>query len=106
MKTLIDYIRLCLFVGTAFIGVQIPSFVEQYGQRLQSHALESEHYTSSDDSVFIQGGESISVIYQRNTLLEQSLTHFNTSAFSPYQAIAAQPFIKNTGLNGHKNVFF
>jgi len=114
MKTLIDYIRLCLFVGTAFIGVQIPSFVEQYGQRLQSHALESElslkefqadaerffkgdieqlieHYTSSDDSVFIQGGESISVIYQRNTLLEQSLTHFNTSAFSPYQATFVSP---------------
>jgi len=114
MKTVIDYLRLCLFLGSALIGVQVPSFVEQYGQRLQSHTSESElslnkfktdaerffkgdikqlieHYKTSKDKVFIKGGENISSIYQRNTMLNESLLQFNKSTLSPYQAAFLSP---------------
>lgn len=114
MRIAIEYIRLCLFFGAALIGVQVPSFVEQYGQRLQSHALESnaslgefqadadryfkgdiekliEHYKNSKDRVFVDGSKSIGAIFSRNKLLERSLEQFNASPLSAYQATFFTP---------------
>lgn len=114
MRIAIEYIRLCLFFGAALIGVQVPIFVEQYGQRLQSHALESnaslrefqadadryfkgdieklvEHYRNSGDRVFVDGGISISAIASRNDLLVASLERFNASQISAYQATFLTP---------------
>ncbi len=114
MRIAIEYIRLCLFFGAALIGIQVPSFVEQYGQRLQSHALESnaslgefqadadryfngdiekliEHYKNSKDRVFVDGSKSIGAISSRNTLLISSLEHFNASPVSAYQATFLTP---------------
>jgi len=114
MRIAIEYIRLCLFFGAALIGIQVPSFVEQYGQRLQSHALESnaslgefqadadryfngdieeliEHYKNSKDRVFVDGSKSIGAISNRNTLLVRSLEQFNASPVSAYQATFLTP---------------
>jgi len=110
----IEYIRLCLFFGAALIGVQVPSFVEQYGQRLQSHALESnaslgefqadadryfdgdieqliKHYKNSSDRVFVDGSKSISAISSRNDLLTRSLAQFKANWLSAYQTTFFTP---------------
>ena len=50
-----------------------------------------EHYKNSKDHVFSQGGDSISTIYQRSTLLDNSLIHFNKDIFSPYKATFIMP---------------
>ncbi len=101
-------------MGAALIGVQVPSFVEQYGQRLQSHALESDtslgefqadadryfkgdiekliaHYKNSKDSVFVDGSKSIEAISSRNKLLVRSLAQFKASPVSAYQATFIMP---------------
>jgi hypothetical protein len=100
MKTILEYLRLVLFVGGALIGVQIPSFVEQYGQRLESHFLESktslegfqldadkyfdgdienliQHYTNNADPVINDGGDSIASLHSRSQFLQKSWAEFN-----------------------------
>ncbi|QYK01252.1 DUF2937 family protein [Shewanella psychrotolerans] len=114
MKQLIDYIRLMLFVSGVLLGVQVPAFVDQYGQRLQAHATEAKlslgefqrdadrffggdldkliaHYRQNTDEVVKAGGESIEGIYQRYLLLEGALQRFNRSAYSGFQQVAFEP---------------
>ena len=102
MKTILEYLRLSLFVGGALIGVQIPSLVEQYGQRLESHLLESQtslqgfqqdadkyfqgelakliqHYAKNTDPVINDGAESIDRLSLRAQFLDQSWSQFNAS---------------------------
>ncbi len=114
MRTLIEYIRITLFVGGAFIGVQVPSFVDQYGQRLESHMLESQtslegfqadankyfngnietliqHYAKNADPVINDGGTSIASLYSRAQFLNRSWAQFNSSFQQRYWHAFANP---------------
>lgn len=114
MRTLIEYIRITLFVGGAFIGVQVPSFVEQYGQRLESHLLESKtnlenfqidadkyfngnieelirHYAKNSDPVISDGGDSIASLYSRAQFLDRSWSKFSSSFHQRYWHIFGAP---------------
>jgi len=116
MKQLMDYMRLILFVCGVLLGVQVPGFVDQYGQRLQAHATEAKlslgefqrdadrffagdlnkligHYRQNADEVVKAGGESIEVIYQRYLLLDGALQRFNQSAYSGFQQVAFEPLV-------------
>jgi hypothetical protein len=42
IKHLMDYLRLVLFVCGVLVGIQVPGFVDQYGQRLEAHQLEAK----------------------------------------------------------------
>lgn len=106
MKKIAEYFKLLLFAATVLIGIQAPSFVNQYGKSLESHLRESnlsmaefqddadmffsgdllkliQHYQKTNDQVFNSGGESIDAIYQRNQLLFSASQEFTQS---PYQA--------------------
>ncbi len=114
MKTVLEYLRLTLFVGGALIGVQIPSFVDQYGQRLESHMLESQtslqgfqrdankyfdgsverliqHYVENDDPIINDGGESIESLHSRAQFLNQQWLEFNYSAYQRYWHAIVSP---------------
>ena len=114
MRTLLEYIRLTLFVGGAFIGVQIPSFVDQYGLRLESHLSESKtsikefqndadtyfggnietlirHYASNADPVINDGGESIASLHSRAQFLKKSWANFNAGFQQRYWHAFATP---------------
>ena len=114
MKTILEYIRLTLFVGGAFVGVQIPSFVDQYGQRLESHFTESQtsiedfqndadkyfngnieilirHYASNADPVINDGGESIASLHSRAQFLTKSWSNFNAGFQQRYWHAFATP---------------
>ncbi|HBF46349.1 DUF2937 family protein [Shewanella frigidimarina] len=114
IRRLMDYFRLVLFICGVLIGIQVPAFVEQYGQRLEAHQLEAKlslaefqrdadrffagdisklirHYQQNNDPVFSAGGESIESIYQRYTSLTEALGRFNQHSYSPYQQIALAP---------------
>jgi len=114
MRTLIEYIRITLFLGGALIGVQIPSFVEQYGQRLESHLLESktslegfqadadkyfngnieellQHYAKNSDPVINDGGDSIASLYSRAKFLGRSWSEFNAGFQQRYWHAFAKP---------------
>lgn len=105
MATIFSYIRIFLFLGGTLLGVQVPFFVDQYGNSLESHLIESQkvlnefqddadkyfngsfekliaHYKDSDDYVFSDGGESIQSIYDRNLMLKQSSSNFQSSTWS------------------------
>ena len=107
MNILLDYLRLTLFLGGAFVGVQIPSFVDLYGQRLESHFLESKtsieafqldaekyfngdmaqlirHYSDNPDPVINDGGESIASLHSRAQFLTTSWSEFNSNTRSRY----------------------
>jgi hypothetical protein len=107
MKRLFEYIRLVLFVGGVLLGIQIPGFVDQYGQRLEAHALESTrslsdfqkdadrffdgsieklvaHYQKNPDQVVQQGGSNINTLYRRQQTLQAAYRAFSASWWSPY----------------------
>ena len=107
MKRIYDYLRLLFFIGGVLIGVQIPGFVDQYGKSLESHYIESsaslqpfrddakqyfdddikklvKHYQSNPDVVFKRGGRNISVIFQRNQVLENALSAFSSTAYEAF----------------------
>ena len=107
MRTILEYIRLTLFVGGALIGVQIPSLVDQYGQRLESHFIESQtslegfqldadkhfdgnietlvqYYANNTDPVINDGGESIASLYARSQFLNKSWSQFNAGFYQRY----------------------
>lgn len=107
MKRLFEYLRLALFVGSVLIGVQVPSFVDQYGQRLESHTIESNrglqdfqkdadtyfdgdlqrliaHYQANPDKIINDGGRNILGLYERNQQLKNALEAFSASRLSPY----------------------
>jgi len=101
-------------MGGAFIGVQIPSFVNQYEQRLESHFLESQtnlegfqvdankyfngdieelirHYAKDNDPVISDGGESIASLHSRALFLKRSWAEFNASLHHRYWHALASP---------------
>lgn len=107
MRIISDYLRLMLFLGGALIGVQVPSFVDLYGVRLESRLNESalslrafqtdadvyfngdlqqliQHYQRSSDPVIVAGGNNINAIFERNKALVNAHTHFNHSLYSRY----------------------
>ncbi|MDV6314857.1 DUF2937 family protein [Idiomarina sp. HP20-50] len=108
MAIFTSYLRIILLITGVLAGIQLPGFVDQYGKSLQAHLIESErsldefrdeaerffdgsieeliaHYQASDDKVFQEGGQSISVIYQRNQRLNQAYQDFSKNAWSAYQ---------------------
>lgn len=114
MKFITDYLRLILFLGGALIGVQVPSFVDLYEQRLESHLVESRinlsefqsdadkyfngdlqqlirHYRSKSDPIIVDGGGSIAVLVERNFLLGDALSKLQQNALSRYQYSLVQP---------------
>lgn len=107
MNTVMSYLRLILFFGGVLVGIQVPTFVDQYGKGLASHYAESErsldafrdeavrhfdgdmdrligHYRRSGDQVFEEGGDSIEVIYRRNRLLADQLADFRANPLRAY----------------------
>ncbi len=114
MKMILDYLRLTLFIGGALIGVQVPSFVDQYQLRLEAHLLESnralnefqkdadkffagditqliQHYRRTNDPVFKDGGQSIQALVSRHQVLSESLDEFRKTFYSPYTQTLASP---------------
>ena len=114
MRIVYSYLRLVTFILGLLIGVQVPHFVDQYGKALQSHWLESQqalsefqqeadryfdgdiekliaYYRDSNDQVFIEGGDSISAIYQRNQQLQQALANYRQGLQAAYWHTFAQP---------------
>ena len=117
MKIIKVYTRLLLFVGGALIGVQVPSFVDQYGQRLEAHFLESktglnefqkdadkffkgdisklvQHYKNNTDPVFNDGGQSIETLLTRQQLLSNAVIAFNKKFYSPYLHTLSSPIVE------------
>ncbi|GHA12039.1 hypothetical protein GCM10008090_22340 [Arenicella chitinivorans] len=116
MKRLFEYIRLVLFVGGVLLGIQVPGFVDQYGQRLQAHTVESErslsdfqkdadryfdgsieklvsHYQNNPDKVVQQGGGNIGKLYQRQQYLQSAYQAFTASWWSPYVQTLFNPVV-------------
>ncbi|MGZ9899743.1 DUF2937 family protein [Shewanella gaetbuli] len=114
MKTIIEYFRLILFVCGVLIGVQFPAFIDQYGQRLEAHLLESQlslqafqrdadkffagdihrlisHYQRSADEVVQAGGNNIQTIYDRAEQLQAALQQFKQSELSSIQHVLITP---------------
>jgi hypothetical protein len=114
MKILHDYLRLILFLGGALIGVQVPSFVDLYGARLESHLNEStlslstfkndaeryfngdiqqliNHYQKKSDPIIVDGGNNIASIFERNIRLKDAHQYFENSLFGRYAHTLYQP---------------
>jgi len=106
-----SYIRLFVFFGCTLAGIQVPVFVDQYGNSLESHLKESRialdefqddadkyfdgsldkliaYYRENEDEVFNEGGRSIESIHDRNLMLRDSFGQFQSGYWSAYtQAI-------------------
>lgn len=114
MKSLMDYVRLILFVCGVLLGVQVPAFVDQYGQQLQAHTTEAKlslsvfqrdadrffdgdihqlinHYRHNPDTVINAGGDNIETLYQRYQLLQGALQRFNQTPYSGFQQVMLEP---------------
>ena len=114
MRKIFEYLRLILFMAGVLVGIQIPSFVDQYGKSLESHFLESqtnleefqddankyfdgnfekliEHYQNNEDPVFSAGGNSISTLYERKEMLGNALGLFGETVYSPYIQVIFNP---------------
>lgn len=89
-----SYLRLMLFALGLLVGVQVPGFIDAYGQRVQAHRLEAErglegfrntagqffagdldalvaHYHASEDPVIRSDAQSIENLVRRSRLLER-----------------------------------
>ncbi len=92
-----EYVRLVLFSTGLLIGVQVPSFVDQYHKRVDAQLVEAsrslsgfkqtankyfggdvealaDHYETSADPVFRDDAKSIRAIDARVTLLRNELS--------------------------------
>ncbi|AYC33666.1 DUF2937 family protein [Pseudomonas cavernae] len=88
-----SYLRLVLFALGLLVGVQVPGFINDYGQRVEAHRLESErslqgfretaqrffqgdlhalvaHYRASDDPVMQSDAQSVAQLVERFAQLE------------------------------------
>lgn len=88
-----DYLRLITFAAGLLIGVQLPSFVDQYAKRVDAHYLEAQlnfagfqgtadryfggdveamlrHHDQSSDAVFQDEAKAIRSIWQRLQMLK------------------------------------
>jgi len=107
MNAVFSYVRLLVFLACCLVGLQVPVFVDQYGEQLSARAAESrvaleefqddadlyfdgslsrliEHYKTNGDEVFAAGGESIESIHQRNLFLEKKLTAYQSGTWNAY----------------------
>lgn len=114
MKTVYSYLRLILFFAGVLVGVQLPVYVEQYGQSLEAHATESrrslsgfqedadryfdgdlqqliDYYKADGDGVFFDGGQSIEAIHQRHSTLSNALEAFRSDTWSAYTQAFISP---------------
>jgi hypothetical protein len=89
-----SYLRLLLFAFGLLVGVQVPAFLDAYGQRVEAHRLESveslsgfsetarrffggdlhklvAHYRASDDAVMRSDAASLDHLVSRAALLER-----------------------------------
>lgn len=111
MKFMFEYIRLILFAFGLLLGIQVPSFVDQYTKRVDAHLIEAQqslsgfqqtadryfsgsvekliaHYKVSDDPVFRNDADSIQSIYLRVQLLSNELTQLQkNSVVAAYHSI-------------------
>lgn len=88
-----SYLRLLLFGLGLLVGVQVPGFITDYGQRLEAHRNEAQqslqgfrataqkffkgdldalvaHYRVSDDPVMRSDGQSVALLVSRDAQLE------------------------------------
>lgn len=114
MAAVFSYLRLILFFSGVLVGVQLPVYVEQYGQSLRSHYVEAgrslgefrddadryfggdlqaliDYYRNDGDAVFFDGGQSIEAIQQRHATLENALNRFRRDAWSAYTQAFLDP---------------
>lgn len=114
MQKIAEYLRLIIFVTGVLVGIQAPSFVDQYGKSLQAHYLESqaslkefqddadrffngsmarlvEQYRKNPDPVVAEGGLSLSALIQRNSQLAEAYDLYYRNAFSPYLQVLFNP---------------
>lgn len=107
MNIIFSYIRVFVFLGCTLMGIQIPTFVDQYGKCLESHLTESQHalnefqdnadkyfdgslekliahYKDNEDQVIIEGGRSIQSIYERHLVLKGKFEKFQSNSWSAY----------------------
>lgn len=114
MNIFFSYIRIFVFLGLTLAGIQVPSFVDQYGKSLESHLTESRialnefqddadqyfdgniekligHYKDNKDQVFNEGGRSIKSIYDRNLMLRRNFEEFRSSYWSAYTQALVSP---------------
>jgi len=113
VNAVFSYVRLLVFLACCLVGLQVPVFVDEYGEELSARVSESrvaleefqddadlyfegslsrliEHYKTNGDEVFAAGGESIESIHQRNLFLEEKWTAYASGTWNAYlQAIFA-----------------
>lgn len=104
MKFMFEYVRLMLFALGLLLGIQVPSFVDQYTKRVDAHLIEAQqslsgfqqtadryfsgnvekliaHYKVSEDPVFRNDADSIQSIYMRVQLLTNELAQLQKHSF-------------------------
>ena len=114
MNLFFSSIRVFVFLGVTLASIQVPAFVDQYGQSLESHLIESRialnefqddadkyfdgsiekliaHYKDNDDQVFAEGSHSIQSIHERNVMLRSHVEQFQSSSWSAYTQTLFSP---------------
>ena len=105
MSVFKDYARLVLFTAGILVGVQIPSFIDQYAKRISAHHLEAKvnfqgyeataikhfngdveallrHYEASPDLVFKDDAGTIKRIHHRIQIFSNELRILDASLFN------------------------
>jgi hypothetical protein len=89
MRTILEYLRLALFVGGALIGHRLESHLLESKTSLESFQLDADkyfdgdienliqHYANNADPVINDGGESIASLNSRSQFLQRSWGEFN-----------------------------
>ena len=103
-EKLFSYLKLSVVLMAVLVGVQLPSFVDQYGKNLSARLAEStlsiqvfqddadkyfagdlnrlvEHYKRRSDPVIADGGSSINALVNRNALLTAAYLEYQQSSF-------------------------
>jgi hypothetical protein len=120
------YIRLLTFACGLLVGIQVPSFMTQYEQRVDAHYLEVsnnisgfqatadllfdgslesliDYYENSNDRVFEQDSGSIRNIYERYNLILSEQTALNAQWYeSAYHIVfAANPELRGEAFDAY-----
>jgi len=120
------YIRLLTFACGLLIGIQVPSFMNQYQQRVDAHFLEVSsnisgfqatadllfdsnmesliaYYENSNDRIFEEDSKSIRNIYDRYNLILAEQTAINSEWYeSAYHIlIAANSELRNEAFDAY-----
>lgn len=121
---LLTYCRLVIIAGAVLLGIQVPSFVEQYQQRVDAHFLEVSanisgfrttanllfggdlqqliaYYANSNDPVFQRDANSIQLIVDRYDRMaaEQAAMQGNLLAVAWHVMFVADPELFNETLD-------